>query len=599
MPKSTLFLDTECYPNYFLIMFKDNEGNTYYFEKTRFKNTIHVDKIKELLSKNLTVGFNSRLYDLPMIEAAFSDYNNDTLKHISDKIINKGAFKTLSEYRLWPDNSYDHIDVMNVAKGKASLKMYGARINTPYLQDLPYEPSLLLSFDEMKIVRSYCENDLNITKDLFNHLKDEIDIRVIINEQYNIDVRSKSDAQIAEALIAKKLNCPSRSKDEVTTYDFYYNPPAYIQYKTEKLKLLFDTFKSINFKGKSNDKLMKKNLIENVTINNSTYSFGIGGIHSTESKRAIIIKDDELLIDIDVVSYYPTIILNNSYAPANLPIDEFLNLYKQIYHERIEAKQKGDKVKSEVFKIILNGSFGKFGDRFSRLYTPNLLIHTTVTGQLSILMLIEDLEEQGFNVVSSNTDGITVHFKKADYDKFKNIVNNWEQKTNFKTEETRYKALYNQSVNSYIAMKEDGKLKCKGVFADNDLARNPAIKICKDAIFDYLLKGIKPEDTIYKAEKIPSNFLTVKKVTTGGYWDDKYLGKVVRWYWSINGQPIYRKLEKIEYKKDGTIKVDPKIAESDDAYPLMDLSTGLSAIHYDKYIKKTYDLMRSIGINNG
>ena len=30
MSKSIFFLDTECYPNYFLVMLKDNEGNTHF-----------------------------------------------------------------------------------------------------------------------------------------------------------------------------------------------------------------------------------------------------------------------------------------------------------------------------------------------------------------------------------------------------------------------------------------------------------------------------------------------------------------------------------------------------------------------------------------
>ena len=174
----------------------------------------------------------------------------------------------------------------------------------------------------------------------------------------------------------------------------------------------------MNFKGKAGDKIINDEVPSEIKINNTKYSLGIGGIHSTESKRAIVIKDDELLIDIDVVSYYPSIILNNNYAPAHLDKEEFLKFYRQIYNERIEAKKRGDKVKANVYKIILNGSFGKFGNRYSRLFSPDLLIHTTITGQLSLLMLIERLEEHDFNVVNSNTDGITEHFKKADYDKF-------------------------------------------------------------------------------------------------------------------------------------------------------------------------------------
>lgn len=585
MTKSILYLDTECYPNYFLIMLKDNEGNTHSFELTRHSR-LDVNRVRELITNNLTVGFNSKLYDMPMIEAALRGYNNASLKNISDSIINQRAYGTLCKYDLWMNNEYDHIDIINVAIGKASLKMYGARINTPFLQDLPYDPSVTLTYDQMRVVREYCANDIGITKDLYDYLKNEIDLRIAINKEYGVDVRSKSDAQVAEVLISKKLNCGYKSKRGSDIYDFYYEPPAYIRYNTPVLQDALDRFKTVNFKGVAGDNLLKQDVPLSIRINNTEYSLGVGGIHSTESERAIVAKDDELLIDIDVVSYYPSIILNNNYAPTHLPVKEFLSFYRQIYNERIEAKKRGDKVKSNVFKIILNGSFGKFGDQYSILFSPNLLIHTTITGQLSLLMLIERLEEYGFSVVSSNTDGITVHFKKADYDKFRKIIKAWEKKTNFETEETRYKALYNQSVNSYIAIKEDNSFKCKGLFASGELSRNPAIKVCKDAIFNYLLTGKKVEETIYDTPLNPENFLTVRKVATGGYWKEKYLGKIVRWYWSTKGEYIST--------KDGD-----KVAGSDDAYPIMNLKDELININYEKYIAKTYELLRTIGVNNG
>lgn len=594
--KSTLFLDTECYPNYFLIMLKDNEGNTHSFELTpRSKLGEHdIIKIRNLIKNNLTVGFNSKLYDMPMIEAALRGSNNDTLKHISDKIINKDAHKTLSEYKLWMNQDYDHIDLINVAIGKASLKMYGARINMPYLQDLPYKPSMNLSIEQMRVVKEYCANDINITVGLLNHLKDEIDIRTDINAEYGVDVRSKSDAQIAEVLI--KYFVKHDIENKVKEYDFKYKAPSYINFITDPLIKLFEDIKEIRFKGTSEDNLIKDKAFSSITINEKIYSLGIGGIHSTEEKRAIETQDDEFLIDIDVVSYYPSIILNNRYAPECFKESDFIDFYKDIYDQRIEAKKNGNKTKANVFKIILNGSFGKFGNKYSLLYSPKLLIHTTVTGQLSILMLIEDLEEQGFNVVSANTDGITVHFKKAAYDKFKSIINNWEQETKFKTEETRYKALYNESVNSYIAVKSDDSLKCKGAFVEGDLAHNPTIKVCREAVIKYLVEGKPIKETILNYDTDPKNFLMAKKVTTGGYWDDKYLGKVVRWYWSTKGKPIYRKLEKIEYKKDGSPRNDHKVACSDNAYPIMDLNVGLTDIHYDKYIQYTYKLLKTLGV---
>ena len=598
MSKNILFLDTECYPNYFLIMFKDNKGNTYSFDLKRGGN-LDVKGIKYLLTNYLTIGFNSKTYDMPMIEAALRGWNNAMLKNLSDRIIKEKAYDVLCEYDLWINKSYDHIDIINVAIGKDSLKMYGARINTVFLQDLPYDPAVRLNYDQMDVVKEYCANDIGITKDLYDYLKNEIDLRVSINKEYDIDVRSRSDAQIAEKLIAKKIDCNYTKGGISQSYDFYYTPPDYIKYDSSELNDLLNRFKAVNFKGRAGDKIINDEVPSKITINNSIYSLGIGGIHSTESKRAIVIKDDELLIDIDVVSYYPSIILNNNYAPAHLDKEEFLKFYRQIYNERIEAKKRGDKVKANVYKIILNGSFGKFGNRYSRLFSPDLLIHTTITGQLSLLMLIERLEEQGFNVVSSNTDGITIHFKKADYDEFLILVKNWEKETNFETEETRYKALYNQSVNSYIAIKEDNTLKCKGLFAGSELSRNPAIKVCKDAVFAYLLEGKNIEESIYNTPLEPSNFLMVRKVKGGGYWQEKYLGKIVRWYWSTKGAPIYRRFEKIEFKKDGTQKVNPKVADTDDAYPIMNLKDELININYEKYIAKTYELLKTIGVNNG
>jgi DNA polymerase elongation subunit (family B) len=582
--KKTYFLDTECYPNYFLILFKDEKGNEISFELTKDSPNLDVASIKSILANNTTVGFNSRFYDLPMIMFAFGDRNNAMLKHLSDKLISDDNFDTISDLSLWPPYEYDHIDIINVAIGKASLKMYGARINTPFLQDLPYDPSNRLSKEQMLVLKKYCSNDIDITMSLYNYLKNDIEIRKSINVEYGVDVRSRSDAQIAEVLIRDFVR--HNIENKVKEYDFKYKAPSYINFITDPLIKLFEDIKEIRFKVTSEDKLIKDNVLSSVTINERTYSLGIGGIHSTESNRKIIANDDEYLIDVDVTSYYPSIILNNGYAPESFKQSDFIEFYKDIYDQRLEAKKKGDKTKANVFKIILNGSFGKFGNKYSLLYSPKLLIHTTITGQLSILMLIEDLEEQGFNVVSSNTDGITVHFKKSDYDKFKTIVSNWEQKTNFKTEETRYKALYNQSVNSYIAVKTDNSLKCKGIFASDDISRNPAIKICKEAIFAYLINVVPIEYTIKKAELNPINFLMVRRVTTGGYFKGDYLGKVVRWYWSTKGEHI-------------TNKKGDKVANTDDAYPIMDLRDKIEDLHYDKYIAKTYALLETIGVNNG
>ena len=579
MQKNQLFFDTECYPNYFLIVFKDLNGNEEFFVKDE-NNVLPVARIRKLLETRQTIGFNSRMYDIPMITYALSGVSNSLLKEMSDRIINESVYNTLCEYQLWCPKEYDHIDIINVAIGKNGLKMYGARINTPYLQDLPYDPSTSLTQEDKAIIKKYCSNDVDITKNLYLHLKNEIDIRTAINDEYRVDVRSKSDAQIAEVLINKQL---VSSKKKITSFEFKYTPPDYIKFNSDNLNNLLVKFTEIEFKGVAGDKLLEKGIVTDVIINDVPYSCGIGGLHSKEEARTVFAADDEYIIDIDVVSYYPTIILNNKYCPDNYNTEEFLEFYQKIYDDRIIAKKENNVSKANVYKIILNGSFGKFGDQYSSLYSPKLLIHTTITGQLSILMLIEKLEEYGYNVLSTNTDGITVKVKKDKYDFFRKIVKSWEAKVNFKTEEVRYKSLHNQSVNSYIAIKEDGTLKCKGLFGSDDISRNPAIKICKEAIFSYLLDKRKVEDTIMNAKQDPSNFIMVRKCAKGGYWKGEYLGKVVRWYWSTKGEPI-------------TNPKGDKVANTDDAFPIMNMEDKIADIHYEKYIIKTYELLETIGI---
>lgn len=591
-----LFLDVECYPNYFLVMFKLGDGRIKYFELDE-NNQLDGRKIERYLSECQTIGFNSRNYDIPMIEYALRGAGNKALKILSDRIVGKEetTYDILSEAKLWCPSCYDHIDILPIPAGPpTSLKMYGARMKTQKLQDLPYEPDKILTEDEKIEVRTYCANDINLTIELYNQLQKQLEIRESITREYKIDARSLSDAKIAERLVKKSI-IPVR--DIEPDFEFQYKPPNYIKFEKPELQELLDKITSLTFKGVKGGELFHEDIPKTVKINKGEYSLGIGGLHSTEKNRAIVTNQDELLIDIDVVSYYPSIILNNKYAPQQFDQKEFIEFYQKIYDGRQEAKRNGDIHKSQIYKIILNSSFGKFGEQYSALYSPSLLIHTTLTGQLSLLMLIEILENADIEVVSSNTDGITAFMPRSNYLQFKAIIQEWENITNFKLEETRYKALYNESVNSYVAIKEDKTLKLKGPFVKSSLTNNAHIKVCNQAVIEYLTKGIPVEETIKRAAKTPENFTMFIKVANGGIWKGQYLGRVVRWYWSVDGEPIYRQSNIVELKKDGTPKKDVKVANSDGAWPLMDLSEPMINLDISKYIAECYKMLKQMGLD--
>jgi hypothetical protein len=57
--------------------------------------------------------------------------------------------------------------------------------------------------------------------------------------------------------------------------------------------------------------------------------------------------------------------------------------------------------------------------------------HTTLTGQLALLMLIERISDKA---ISANTDGITLHYDKQDEAEVQAAVQWWENLTGFNME---------------------------------------------------------------------------------------------------------------------------------------------------------------------
>ena len=188
----------------------------------------------------------------------------------------------------------------------------------------------------------------------------------------------------------------------------------------------------------------------------------------------------------------------------------------------------------------MNGSFGKLGSKFSIIYAPDLMIQVTLTGQLSLFMLIEALELEGFSVVSANTDGFVTKVERSREERFQQICREWEEQTRLELEEERYKALYSRDISNYIAFTESGKVKLKGDYRPGDISKNPDYDVVSEAVVEYLRSGRDPAETIRSCTDV-RKFVSVTRVTGGAYKDDEYLGKVIRSYKARNDYtPIKR-----------------------------------------------------------
>tara|TARA_R110000803_G_scaffold116981_1_gene185535 strand:+ start:6330 stop:8099 length:1770 start_codon:yes stop_codon:yes gene_type:complete len=579
-------VDCEVYPNYFLAAFKTPKGKVMNIEaRDGVLDKMDLRRLQYAMMKRTTFGFNSRNYDIPIILSALKGATTEQIHKVSDWIIDNGkpGWLTSQHFNLG-DPNWPHFDLQEPAPGvMVGLKLYGARMHSPRLQDLPYEPGTHLTPEQMDDVRDYCENDLDTTIDLFKAIRPQLELRQVMSKAYNQDLMSKSDAQIAETVL--KASKPSVKKPKIPeSKKFSYNTPDFLHFKSQQLQDALNVIEDHKFEidGRGSIKLPDELRKLKITLGGSTYQMGIGGLHSTEKAQTVVPTENQLLCDRDVASYYPSIILNLGLYPRQFG-PQFLDTYRSIVDERLTAKRTGKKVKADALKITINGSFGKLGSKYSALYAPDLMMMVTLTGQLSLLMLIERLEGANISVVSANTDGFVSLVDKEDYQTYNDICFDWELDTGFELEETRYKALYSRDINNYLAVTEHGA-KGKGVFAAQGLMKNPVASICVEAAKAYLITGRSIKSYIEGCKDIKP-FITARRVTGGAVWRGEYLGKVVRWVYTTDG-------EAITYKKNGN-----KVATSDGATPVMDMPDEIPNLDYNKYITMTEDILKSVGVD--
>lgn len=614
--KITLVCDTECYVDYFLAMFRDiNTGKTMAFEQYAGR-TLDRKTVASILKRYRLVTFNGRTYDMPMLALALTGADCAMLKKASDWIIlgNNKPWDFERKYQLTVPR-WDHIDIIEVAPGQASLKLYGGRMHAQRMQDLPIEPDHCIDGGEPVTVagevittpeqkraalRLYCGNDLGNTQGLYVRLLPQIELRERLSKEYGQDLRSKSDAQIAEAVIRAKVSEIVGHRIERPTIEpgtsFHYQPPAFLTYTSDVMRDALSMVRKAKFViADTGGVEMPEELAKaRIKIGTGVYRMGIGGLHSSEQSTVHVADEHHMLLDRDVASYYPAIILNCGLAPKHMG-EPFLMVYRDIVNRRLEAKRAGNKVDADSLKITINGSFGKLGSMWSALYSPDLLIQVTVTGQLSLLMLIERLEDAGLPVVSANTDGIVIKAPRKAQAGLASIIAEWERVTGFETEETRYRALFSRDVNNYVAIKEKGGVKTKGAYASPGLQKNPTSTVCVSAVTSFVEHGTPIEQTILRCRDI-REFVNVRTVKGGALHGElgpdgdlygaAYLGKVVRWYYGQNPR------HQIVYRSNGN-----RVPKSEGSVPLMDLPFDFPTdVNHWRYVEEAYSMLSDLGV---
>ena len=604
--KAVFVFDIEVFQNIFHCSVKDTETNTIYkFEISERKNQLRelvkffkqVNKYitwgeyytttKQIESNIIFCGYNNLHYDNPIINYII-EYEDILMNHnvftICSSIFNLSKTITTSKednidawkhwkYQIWFD-TFDILTMLYSNKLRVGLKEIQVTMQYPNVQEFVCDWTKPLPLEDFDSMIDYNINDIESTSELLNRCKDAVDLRIAIEDEYGVRVLSKDGVNIGMKILTQKY----LEKTGLTWWDIegLRSPMDYIPLKDVILpfikydstilnRVLEDMKSQVVSPG-------RKGYENNFVFAGLRYTVGVGGIHSKNDPEIIIPKEDEMLIDIDVASLYPSMLIEYGFYPKHLG-PEFLEVYSQIKNERIEAKHNGDKVKNETLKLALNGLSGNLQNEHNFCYSPEAVMKIRINGQLLLLMLAEKLTQVGCRIIQANTDGLFVLLKKDNYQQINTICRNWEQLTKLTLEEERFEAMYQYAINDYIAVTtlypdmkkrflsgetiirkstkkpytcieeiQEDFIKTKGMFITKVLlGKGLSAKIIPEAIIKYFVDGIPVEQTIKECKDI-KKFLMSEK--TGKQWHVEYMNKeqqrTNRFYASTNGGYLWK-----------------------------------------------------------
>lgn len=489
------------------------------------------EQLKTLFSRKdiLFAGFNSTHYDDIIISALIHGATPQQAKALSDWIVNRCNGKVDKEYgkKL---SAWDHpvmkykkklvrsLDLMqDMGTGNnVSLKqcMYNLNMNVKE-SDIPFDIDRPLTQAELEETYKYCLNDVKATTELFHYRHKSLKSKSIIAELMGVPTKDALIFTNAK-LTALMLGADTTTKAEVRPNTRTYTPPPNLHLGLYK-KLLEIYY---NF-----SKLLDKQVSQATTIKNLECLLGLGGIHGAVPNTTYRSNAEWVIINIDVASYYPTLMLVYSLASRYV---ESIERYIEIYNMRLKAKREKNKVLDKALKLILNTFYGATKDKYNALFDPDQASAVCITGQLFLVDLMDKLAPiEGLEFIQANTDGIMVYVKREYVDHMKEIVSEWEQRSGMTMEYDVFDLIRQRDVNCYIGVQDNGDIKLKGGFlkyANPDLKEEDHLNrtmplACTYACIEYLIHETPIMDTLKNNKDIAQFSLFAK---AGGSYNGMY-----------------------------------------------------------------------------
>ena len=565
------------------------------------------------------------------------------------------SFHDRFSYIIWDrDQICQQIDLFkihhfdNVARS-TSLKELEHNMRSESIVELPFKPNSCLTHDQMDELLEYNEYDVLQTYKFYLETLDAIALREKLSDKYERNFLNANDTKIGKTIFQIELEkaigpecCYQRTPEGRRPRQTKRKSIAigdvllwYINFKRPEFNAVLDwlsrqtitTTKSvftgldidelgslknhcdlstarkkewgkfeINDKGKKVAAPMVKNL--NCVVDGLHFVFGTGGLHASVEPQTVESDEEKLIIDLDVVSYYPSLAITNEFAPAHLGTD-FCKVYGKLKKQRV-SYAKGTP-ENAALKLALNGVYGDSNSKYSPFYDPQYTMAITINGQLLLCMLSEWLMDiQGLQMIQANTDGITVKVPRSDIGRLETICKKWEALTGLELEANNYSRMFIRDVNNYVAEYEDGKVKRKGAYEYKiGWHQNHSALVVQKAVEAHLIDDIDVGDFIrnhanehdfYLRAKVPKNSRLLIRYNVNG--DGKVLQKqlqnISRYYISNNGGEFIKEMPPLAKAPDKVreiaINKGYKVTVHNELAPLDD-------VNFDWYIEQAQKLI--------
>lgn len=524
--------------------------------------------------------------DLDLLPASQVSYN---IYLRAQEAIRRSNNKEFSEFAPF-DLSIKHIDLFkqgnfDSAAKRASLKYLQFTTDWYNIEDMPiHHAAIIKTSEQLNEIISYCTNDVKSTKHLYHIFKPQTEQRELFSDKYKIDLLSSSEPSISKKIFSyylapqmgvskQEFNSMRTYRKEIVVKDIIL---PYVKFRSKTFKGLLEAYQNLIVDPEKTKDAFKYT----INVKGIKIDYGLGGAHGSRPPGIYKSSKTHSLESHDVISYYPNLAIRNKWSPGHIPTHIFCDQYEWFFNERVKIPKKNPV--NYLYKIILNSIFGLSNERNSPLYDPLFLISTTINGQLSLMMLFEEIM---INIpdavpVLVNTDGAEFLIPYDKLDLYKQVCEKWEKITSLGLEYEKYDQLIIRDVNNYMGIyskkecdketydkivkeglyphKEiEGKYyykptKCKGgafEFTNLALHKNKSFLITRKALYNYFVFGILPELTLRDNKNIfdycggvkaSSEWKLVAICNNQGELEERPLQKVTRYYVSRTGCKIVK-----------------------------------------------------------